>query len=221
MPQKNKIETKDESLGRTHLTGYEGWPPPKNVYEHLQIFADFINTHLRKGVLLDVGCGDGSISRIVASQNPKMEIVAIDIEEHPHWKNKPPKNLKFKVASIYDLPYKEKSFDFVILKDVLHHLSDPKPVLMEISKLARKKVLIIEANRYNPISYIRMVKIAGHEHFSRRKLRRIIGKKATIYTVETHVWPNSLRLIGKVVDVSFSLPLLKKLCNYNLALFKP
>lgn len=214
-------EFHDELLGRTHLTGYEGWPPPQNVHEHLKVFADFINKHLGGGSLLDLGCGDGSIARIVASRNPKIKITGIDLEAHPHWGIEPPKNLDFKVASIYNLPFKKDAFDSVMLKDVLHHLPDPEEVLVKIARIAKKQILVIEANRYNPISYIRMVKIAGHEHFSRKKLNKIIGKPATIHTFETHVWPEKLKVPGKLVDTSFSLPLLKKLRNYNLALFEP
>ncbi|MBA3757282.1 class I SAM-dependent methyltransferase [Candidatus Saccharibacteria bacterium] len=218
---RQKKQTSDEALGRTHITGYGGWPPPPNVHNHLQVFADFINKHLVNGTMLDLGCGDGAISRIVATQNPKKKITGVDLEPHPHWKIKPPKNLTFNTASIYKLPYEDNSFDAVILKDVLHHLPDPEEALQKIAKLAKKQVLIIEANRYNPVSYIRMVKIAGHEHFSQRKLKKVINRPVKIHTLENHVWPDKLKLPGRLVDSTFSLPPLSKLRNYNLALFEP
>lgn len=222
-PAKKQVYTSndaDEVLGRTHLTGYEGWPPPKNVYEHLSVFADFIDSKLVNGTMLDVGCGDGSIARIIALKNPKKKIIAIDLEAHPQWKMKPPKNLEFRTADIYKLPFKPGSFDTVILKDVLHHLPDPEVMLPQIAKLAKKQILVIEANRYNPISYIRMVKIAGHEHFSRKKLKRVVGGPVEIFTYETHVWPDGLKTPGRVIDVIFGLPFMKRVRNYNLALIK-
>jgi len=211
----------DEVLGRTHITGYQGWPPPEKIYNHLQVFAVFIDKHLPNGKILDLGCGDGSIARMVAEKNPKKTIVAVDLEAHPQWKMKNPKNLSFKTASIYKLPFAAGSFDAVVLKDVLHHLPDPEETMPKIAQLAKKKVLIIEANRYNPISYIRMVKVAKHEHFSRSKLRKVIGQPAEIYTYEAHVWPGSLEIPGKAVDRVFRTPVFKRLRNYNFALYKP
>ncbi len=209
-------------IGRSHLTGYSGWPPPEHIREHLEIFVNFINNNLVEGSILDLGCGDGSIDRILAELSPKRKITAVDLEPHEQWKVKPPKNLAFKAASIYKLPFKEKSFDIVIMKDVLHHMPDPDKILRKVAKLAKKQVLIIEANRYNPVSFIRMVKIAGHEHFSQRSLKKIVGKPASLHTTETHVWPSSLRGVGRVHDVVLNkTPGLKNLRNYNFIIFEP
>lgn len=222
MPRPNKSPgDSDEILGRTHITGYEGWPPPENVLEHLMFFVDFINSHLPKGSILDLGCGDGSIDRLLAEKYPNRKITAVDLEAHPQWKIRKPKNLTFMKASIHKLPFKPGSFDSIFLKDVLHHLPDPEKMMPQITKLASKQVLIIEANRYNPISYLRMVKIAGHEHFSRKKLKKVIGQPATIYAYETHVWPNGTKTTGKAIDSVFNTPPFKRLRNYNLALYKP
>lgn len=210
-----------EVLGRTHIASQIDWPPPKNVNEHLEFFAEFLNSNLANGTILDIGCGDGAIDRILAQRNPKKIITATDLEPHPLWKVKSPKNLKFKAVSLYDLPYAEKSFDYVMLKDVLHHLPEPEEILPKIAKIAKKQVIIIEANRYNPVSYVRMVKIAKHEHFSRRKLKRIIAKPVKIHSYETHVWPNAIKFPGKIIDSFFKLPPLKWLRNYNIAVFKP
>ena len=127
----------------------------------------------------------------------------------------------YQTATIGNLPFKPKSFDFVVMKDVLHHLPDPEKALREVSALAKKRVLIIEANRYNPISYIRMVKIAKHEHFSRKQLKQIIGKPLELHTYETHVWPARLKIPGKASDSLFRLPPFSRLRNYNIVLFEP
>ena len=223
-PKPKDVSDKDYDvvIGRSHLTGYEGWPPPQSIREHLEVFAKFIDEHAAGTTILDLGCGDGSIDRILAELSPKKKITGVDLEVHEQWGIKAPKNLSFKDASIYDLPYKEKSFDVVMLKDVLHHLDNPEETLAKIAKLAKKQVIVIEANRYNPISYIRMVKIAKHEHFSRKKLKNIVGKPATLRTTEAHVWPESLKSIGKANDAVFNkINLLSPLRNYNFILFEP
>jgi len=211
----------DTVIGRSHLTGYENWPPPAHIFDHLDVFARFIEDKLGGGSILDLGCGDGSIARIVAERSNATQITGVDLEAHQQWSIDRPKNLKFQVATIDKLSFKPKSFDFVIMKDVLHHLPDPEKTLREVSKLAKKKVLIIEANRYNPISYIRMVKIAKHEHFSRKELKNIIDRPFELYTYETHVWPGRLKVPGKVIDKLFRLPILSPIRNYNVVLFEP
>jgi len=80
--------------------------------------------------------------------------------------------------------------------------------------------LIIEANRYNPVSYVSMVKVAKHEHFSQKQLKKIVNQpNGQLITTETHVWPPRLKKPGKLVDVTFKLPLLKGIRNYNFFLF--
>lgn len=212
----------DTIIGRSHLTGYSGWPPPQDIREHLEVFADFVENNIIDGTILDLGCGDGSIDRILAERSPRKQITGVDLEAHAQWREKLPKNLKLQAASVYDLPFKEKSFDVVMMKDVLHHMPEPEKVLIQVAKLAKKQVLIIEANRYNPISFIRMVKIAKHEHFSRAQLKLIVGKPAQLYTTETHVWPESIRGLGKINDHIFNkIPVLSSLRNYNFIIFEP
>lgn len=212
---------RDTIIGRSHLNGWAGWPPPKHIAKHLEFFADFINEHIVDGTILDLGCGDGSIDRLLAELSPGKKITGVDLEAHDQWRIKTPSNLKFQANSIYKLPFKAKSFDVVMMKDVLHHMPEPEKILAEVARLAKKQVLVIEANRYNPISYIRMVKIAKHEHFSRRNLKKIVGKPADIYTYETHVWPDSVKIPGMIIDEVFRLPALETLRNYNLVLFEP
>lgn len=215
-------KSRDTIIGRSHLTGYTGWPPPQNIKEHLEVFAKYIDNHVGDDTILDLGCGDGSIDRILAEMSPGKTITGVDLEKHKQWNVKRPKNLTFRAASIFNLPFQPSSFDTVIIKDVLHHLENPTEALVSISKLARQQVLVIEANRYNPVSFVRMVKIAKHEHFSHRKLKRVIGHHATIQTHEAHVWPESLAFFGKVHDFIFNkVPLLSRLRNYNFATFEP
>ncbi len=211
----------DLDLGRDKLVSYEDWPPPNHVKNYLDVFAEFIDKNVPTGSVLDIGCGDGSIDILLAERSSKRKIVGTDIEAHPQWKMKLPKNVTFTTSSLYKLPFKPGSFDTVIIKDVLHHVDDPKKVVDLVSKIAKKQVLIIEGNRYNPISYIRMVIIAGHKHFSQKNIRIITGKSAELKSIETHVWPGKLAGIGKISDTIFNkIPALKKLRNYNFVIIR-
>lgn len=216
---RTKQKKKDIELGRDHITSYSGWPPPDNITKHLNVFVSYLGDNIVEGKILDIGCGDGSLTRLIAEKFKGKKVTGVDVEEHPQWKFHKLPNLTFKEGSVYELPFKDNSFQAAIIKDVLHHLSSPTLAVKELLRVASKQVLIIEANRYNPISYIRMVKIAKHEHFSLRKLRSMSIREGDLTTLETHAWPNNLVILGKFIDWLFnSSPILSRLRNYNLYL---
>jgi ubiquinone/menaquinone biosynthesis C-methylase UbiE len=203
-------------LGRDKIVGPVKWPPSKHIKDHLDVIVGVISEGLSTESVLDLGCGDGSVDLLLADKYPNLKITATDLEAHPQWKVNKFKNLKFKKSSVYDLTFKENSFDIIIMKDVLHHLPNPEAAVINMLNIAKKKIVIIEANRYNPVSYMRMVKFAGHDHFSQKKLKRVVGVPHTLHTIETHVWPESLKTAGKIHDYLFSISLLKNVRNYNI-----
>ncbi|MBW3590014.1 MAG: class I SAM-dependent methyltransferase [Actinobacteria bacterium] len=207
-------------IARSHISGTVSWPPNESLRRHYSYFLNFIREATDEGRLLDVGCGDGSLARMLAESSSDLEVLGIDVAPHDLWNIPKPGNLEFAVASIEELPFEEESVDFVLLKDVLHHIPAPSATLEKIRNVAKKRVLVIEANRYNPLSYIWMVKIAGHDHFSRKKLRGILSADAdtVLHTAETHVWPPSLDRIGRLLEALMNrFRFLGPITNYNFA----
>lgn len=203
-------------VARSHISGLQSWPPNDEVGLHLSHFARKIAAEVAEGTLLDVGCGDGSLARTLAEASPNLDVVGMDLAESTPWSWSKPDNLKFVVGEVDRFPFRPGSFDYVLIKDVLHHVPDPRGTFQRVSKLARRKIIVIEANRYNPISYVWMVKIAKHEHFSRQRLRAIVGSDAPFVSMETHVWPPSLRRAGRLVEkIVNAWSALQKLANYN------
>ncbi|MEP6937504.1 MAG: class I SAM-dependent methyltransferase [Chthoniobacterales bacterium] len=89
------------------------------------------------GRLLDVGCGDGYLMSRVA---PMMEsVVGVDSEESAIRlaRQKLHKFINCKVTATtgYDLPFLERSFDVVVLGDVIEHLKEPAHHLKEIGRV--------------------------------------------------------------------------------------
>jgi len=88
------------------------------------------------GSVLDVGCGDGRVALSIQSQRPDLNIVGVDVLLRP----------KIAIpAIIYDgtsIPYGGKSFDYIIIIDVLHHTDDPVAVLSECLRVAKKGCII-------------------------------------------------------------------------------
>ncbi len=102
---------------------------------------------LKPKTILDVGCGEGFTLDLLQKQGigEKLEGVdflktAIDIgkKERPH--------IHLKEGSIYNLPYKDNSFDLVICSEVLEHLEDTQKALNELRRVTRKYVVLSVPN---------------------------------------------------------------------------
>jgi len=93
--------------------------------------------------VLDVGCGSGALGRAIIESPkcpPGVEVTGLD---------KFRRGDEVAVVKFYDgqeIPYPDKSFDVVILADVLHHASDPRNLIYECSRVVRR-VLIIKDHK--------------------------------------------------------------------------
>lgn len=86
--------------------------------------------------VLDVGCGDGTIARLIAARRPDLSLTGIDTLARP--------STCIPVA-LYDgghLPYPDGSFDVAMLVDVLHHAEDPEALLREARRVGRRAVIV-------------------------------------------------------------------------------
>lgn len=110
----------------------------QNTERKIKILSPFIKNI--KGSLLDFGCGDLSLSEGIYNLNSKLQITGIDVVEFPHWS----KVVAFLKYDGKKIPFKEKTFDFVIVYHVLHHTSDPQMMFKECLRVTKYKLLLIE-----------------------------------------------------------------------------
>jgi ubiquinone/menaquinone biosynthesis C-methylase UbiE len=122
-----------------------------NLIKHA--FPDF-----HKLRILDLGCGDGTYTmELFRSLRPEL-MTGMDIAKeaisvaNSRVKTPEKRSLKFFTGDIYALSkrVKEKDYDLVILRSVLHHLDDPAKAIADIGKYA-PAVAVIEPNGYNLI----------------------------------------------------------------------
>jgi len=91
--------------------------------------------------LLDVGCGDGFISRAIAARLPNGSVVGIDasprmIETADARPDPPGSTIRFEVGDVLAMPYVDE-FDVVVSFNVLHWLVDQHGALSAIARATR------------------------------------------------------------------------------------
>ena len=86
--------------------------------------------------VLDVGCGDGWLSRLIAEARPDIEMRGIDVLVRSRT------HIPVREFDGRSLPFPDKSFDAVLFIDVLHHAGDPVALLREAGRVARTCVIL-------------------------------------------------------------------------------
>ena len=180
--------------------------------------------------ILDVGCGDGTDIEIFINEYG-LNSFGIDIYQH---QNIDKLGINFSQASILNIPFKNESFDYVFLHDVLHHIDEEEQGykkhirgLQELKRVCKKGgyIIILEANRYNPLSYPHMVLARGHNHFRQMYLKKILqdvfGKNINFRSFEAHLYPPKLLKLFKIFEFFMEhLKILAPFRDYNLAVIK-
>jgi 2-polyprenyl-3-methyl-5-hydroxy-6-metoxy-1,4-benzoquinol methylase len=125
--------SKPEYTYKSEVSGHHHSYLLKHLME--MISASAKNAERRKVRILDIGCGNGSLSNLIAQQGYEV----VGVEESQSGVNLAQQNYpdcKFIAASIYDFPYQEleNSFDIIISTEVIEHLPYPR----ELAKVARR-----------------------------------------------------------------------------------
>jgi 2-polyprenyl-3-methyl-5-hydroxy-6-metoxy-1,4-benzoquinol methylase len=102
---------------------------------------------LRIETILDAGCGEGftmdkllknGVGKIIEGIEREENAISLGKKLYPH--------LAIRQASIYELPYKNSSFDLVVCAEVLEHLEEPAKALKEMLRVSRKYLIISVPN---------------------------------------------------------------------------
>jgi ubiquinone/menaquinone biosynthesis C-methylase UbiE len=113
--------------------------------------------HLPKNATsaLDIGCGDGRLTCLIANRFPNTRVIGIDSEKAGIDQAlraaaaRSVRNVLFSVNEKDNLPFENKSFDLVVLTDVIEHLKDPRKMIYEMARVLRHEgtAIITTPNR--------------------------------------------------------------------------
>lgn len=106
----------------------------------LEVVKRYLNSssHVQSRLIrvLDVGCGEGFITRRLADVSDVVEIVGVDrSREAVAFARKINPDIDFREGDIYALDFPVNSFDLVICSEVLEHLVFPVTALNEIRRI--------------------------------------------------------------------------------------
>ena len=133
--------------------------------EHYRAFVRFARRHAGSSIL-DLGCGFGAYSAALIDEGRKC--VGCDVNlEYLRTANK-----RVPVVNVDgSLPFRDRSFDSIMIFEVLEHVANTESVLAEAFRVARRNVLItvpnsenIELMRANDVTYAHMLS-SDHLHF--------------------------------------------------------
>ena len=134
--------------------------------------------------VLEVGCGEGELAHRLQTRVRAERFVACDLTIDQCIPAVAP--IEYKIASIYDLPFERASFDLVVCCEVLEHLDDPMLGLAQITRVAKRGVLVSTPREplWRVLNVVRgrYLRDAGNtpghvQHFSRRRLLELCARE--------------------------------------------
>ena len=120
MSKKEEVkEFYDEYVTKQEKTGINS--------RHISIIDKLVQSGLKSNHnVLEVGCGIGTVSQLIAKKTPKGKVLAVDISEKSVekakilWKQF--SNLSFEVSDMSDFTKSGQTFDYFVFPDVLEHI---------------------------------------------------------------------------------------------------
>ena len=129
--------SKYKTKGAYHWDWYETVPAYRKR-------VDRIKNWVKEKDILDIGAGDGLITKIIGAYGIDNEPEAVRLAEE--------KNAGVFFGDVYCLPQYDNSFEAVLMADVLEHLEYPEKALKEVWRVVEKYLYITTPPRTDKMS---------------------------------------------------------------------
>jgi len=153
--------------------------------------------------LLDVGCGDGSMAALLRDRYGLSRVEGVDVLVRDR--------VDIPVASFdgRNLPWADRSWDYVMAVDVLHHADDQQALLTDMLRVARRAVLLKDhlcENTFDRWMLLKMDGVGNDRHgvsipgryLSHDQWRALIdgaGGKVVTFSDQVPIYPWPLSMI--------------------------
>jgi ubiquinone/menaquinone biosynthesis C-methylase UbiE len=147
-----------ERVGQCCAYGLQEDPRRNPDRLHINHFLDYFTPSRR---ILELGCGNGRFSFLLAALFPQSTFVCTDVSAFKIRKCNLANtyaNLTFCVADSSHLPFGNETFDSIAGFYILHHLPDLCAAVKEIKRVLKKDGCYVgcEPNCYNPYIFLRI-----------------------------------------------------------------
>jgi SAM-dependent methyltransferase len=115
----------------------------------VRVLAESLAAHIPPtACVLDIGCGDGTISSLIATHLPGIQIRGIEIA--------PRTTCLIECISSdgMHIPLRDQSMDLCMFVDVLHHTNDIRSLLEEATRVSRRFVLLKDHLSGNRLDFL-------------------------------------------------------------------
>jgi SAM-dependent methyltransferase len=114
-------------------------PPTSTHLDHVE--ATLKDSVVTGRIGLDAGSGSGQDTLAMASRNPSIEVISLDVSEgvyETRWRTAELHNVHVVRASVLSIPLQSGICDFAYSFGVLHHTVDPRQGLGEIVRILKE-----------------------------------------------------------------------------------
>jgi SAM-dependent methyltransferase len=142
--------------------------------------------------VLDVGCGEGVLTREWAERLGDARIVGIDLEDPKlaaEWETRQRPNLEYRVEEATSLSFADGEFDTAAAIEVLEHVPDPEATVAEMARVAERWLLVSVPreplwrglNMARGAYWSSLGNTPGHlNHWSKRSFARMLSRHGTV-----------------------------------------
>lgn len=159
--------------------------------------------NLRGKRVLDVGCGTGILLKELVSKKQFKEAIGIDLSKEMlsvARRNNKNEKMKFALASMNKIPFKDGYFDLIISTNALDCVEDVEKVLKELFRTLKKRGKLIFSIRHPVRNSIYIKKGGGSSYFERgwhkEKWQGTGGKLVYRFYRTLEEWTSALLFCG-------------------------
>ena len=138
----NHVNIVEKELHQAAKANYATYPLYSSFTNRKFLHFSYALNALRKvkGKVLDIGCGSGRLTSEIKKTRRELEITGCDKDLEPldYFEKYFNNGINIVHCDAQKLPFKEKSFNAILMFDILEHLEKPKNALKEVHRTLKK-----------------------------------------------------------------------------------